>query len=47
MEDFVWVFKRPDSDNVAQIPEAPAQVKSEKLWWSIMMLLLQIYARIS
>ena len=47
MDDFVWVFKRPDSDRVAQIPAAPTQQESEKLWWSMMMLLLQIYTSMS
>ena len=43
MEDFVWVFQRPDSLDVAQIPAAPNYKKDEKLWWSFMLSLLQIY----
>ena len=43
MEDFVWVFQRPDSLKVAQIPAAPNPNKEEKIWWQLMLSLLQIY----
>ena len=46
-EDFVWVFKRPDSDKVAQIPAAPDVEREDALWWSVMLLLLQIYGAVS
>ena len=42
--EFVWVFARPDSETVAMIPAASEGDKPEKLWWTVMMLLLQIYA---
>ena len=45
--DFVWVFKRPDSDKVAQIPAAPDTEAEEALWWSVMLLLLQIYGALT
>ena len=41
MEDYVWVFKRPDCHTTSQIP-CPAP-REEKLWWSLMVILLQIY----
>ena len=45
MEDYVWVFTRPDLFKTSQIPSP--EPREEKLWWNLMVVLLQIYGSIA
>jgi hypothetical protein len=42
--DFVWVFNKPNEQDVVQLPEPqPPRGHTEDVWWGIMMLLLRIF----
>ena len=45
MEDYVWVFSRPDLFTTSQIPSP--EPREEKLWWTLMVVLLQLYDTVS
>ena len=44
--NYVWVFKRPDSLETAQLPAPPPEIANEKMWWSVIVVLLQFYRAI-
>ena len=42
--EYVWVFKRPDEIETVQLPTPKNDaVMSEKVWWTVMVVLLQLF----
>ena len=44
--EYVWVFKKPGHQDTVQLPEPPKPDKTEEVWWTIMVVLLQIFQAI-
>ena len=45
--EYVWVFKRPDKIETVQLPTPKVEVVlGEKMWWTVMVVLLQLFRAI-
>ena len=46
--EYVWVFKRPDRIETVQLPtpRVGETALGEKMWWTVMVVLLQLFRAI-